>query len=207
MTPGQFDLEFEILNGYYDKVPRKATAAAWFRELETYDIETFRQVVADYASADPDKYGKYWFPHISDIKAAYRRLKTGKEKFDNYIPSCDWCDHGKIYLSKVNKSGLITQPYIYRCGACDPYLLQDLIPVMQPFTYSAWQERGWRLDWALQRKWDSVAAGTWKTGGETRLTLKMKEALVGEKSNEPAVEKTRATSLYKASEKTDEIPF
>lgn len=165
MTKDQFNLEFEILNGYFDRSPKKATASAWFREIESYDIDIFRQVVSQYADQQVDNDGKRWFPHVSEIKSEYNRVKAGQSTGDSsYVPGCQSCDHGKIYLERF-VNGRWSQAYVFRCGECDPWQLKQF-PPMFPVRLEEYQAKGWRLEWTLQDKWDKIAAGTWKPESE-----------------------------------------
>ena len=205
MTLDQFQEELEILHGYFDKSPKPAVVKAWYRKMQTWDFDLFRQVVAEFANMQESGDGRMSFPHIGVVITAYNRLKRGGKETAE-VPSCKYCEHGKIYLEKDLGNGLWSQPYVFRCGECDPWQFKKFHP-MYPARLDEYEAKGWRVEWVTKQKWDKVKAGTWLEEDEKLSPAKTGALLrgmgIGKESE--AKERTRQ-AVIKAAEQTG-IPF
>ena len=119
--------------------------------MEIWDFNLFKQVVAGFANMQETGDGRMTFPHIGVVINAYTRIKRGGLETEEVL-SCEYCDHGKIYMEKVLSNGSPSQPYTFRCGECDPWQFKQFSP-MYPARLDDYIAKGWRLDIAFAKGW------------------------------------------------------
>lgn len=205
MTQVEFEIEFEVLNGFFNATPKKSTAKAWFRRMKEWDIEIFRQIINGYSDAMEDQNGHIKFPHSGLIAKAYAKL-TGGVADPEKVDSCLFCLKGKVYLLEHQGEDVYSQPYVFRCGECKPWIFRKLQTIAAS-ELDSWIDRGWRVDPGLKLKHDMVKAGDWKEEGNNTLANQTKALLRGlgfGNEQDKQKEKMRQYSLLKNKE---DLPF